>query len=78
MTEKEITEDHVGLHGVHGPVESTLSDPTPRGFEIAAAVVCAIIAASIVMCYFTWRYRYKIILRAVIQLLFNYFLLIYE
>ena len=36
-----------------------------RGYDVMAIVLCAMILAAMVMCYFTWKLRYKIVLRVV-------------
>ena len=46
------------------PTESPWS-PGIRGYEVAALVVCLLILVAIFMCYLTWTYRYKIVLRTV-------------
>ncbi|XP_063689167.1 uncharacterized protein LOC134822184 [Bolinopsis microptera] len=48
------------------PTESSFS-PGIRGYEVAALVICLLIVAAIFMCYFTWTFRYKIVLRTTIK-----------
>lgn len=39
---------------------------TVRGYHVMAIVLFGLVLAAIVMCYITWRLRYKIVLRVVI------------
>ena len=52
-------------------------DSVLQGYDISAIVVCCIIVSAIGMCYLTWKFRYKIMLRTVrnnfIGFLENYF-----
>ena len=36
-----------------------------RGYEVTAIVACFLIISAIFMCYLTWKFRYKIVLRTV-------------
>lgn len=38
-----------------------------RGYHVMAIVLCCLVLASIVMCRVTWKFRHKIVLRAVIM-----------
>ena len=38
---------------------------TINSYDVMAMVVCTVISAAILMCYLTWRFRYKIVLRTV-------------
>ena len=55
-----------------GPMSMLARDETTisniRGYHVMAIILCSLVLAAIAMCYFTWRLRYKIVLRVVIYL----------
>ena len=59
LPEAEIEE------GLTDNVREPVSLSGLRGYEVMAIVLCLIIMAAIFMCYLTWRFRYKIVLRTV-------------
>jgi len=57
--------DELGSMSVTGTEESVIvaAMSNIRGYHVMAIVLCCLVLAAITMCYFTWKLRYKIVLR---------------